>query len=348
MKPRGVLGFALAASLGCAGARNLIITVRPRPPRAVRLIAVYPTALRFEAPAYRSYELSMDQVGAVLATGRFMVLGPDELELRDWTSNAFYGQTNLSGMLTPLGLAPSEVLGLRAWVERQEQRGSQQLTDPNGRPTGHARSAEVTYIVHADLLDPEADEPLAAGSLEITVDPFAEHPAWDDAPELRQAVRTLVGKLLGKAGTALQSRPQVTELPFEADWIPWGEELFAMPGRPPLRAQLASLDPVSAEALRLLRLSYFDPDLSNARQSAMLALPAGLWVRAVPSRLRAAGLAPGDLITTVESDPAAGPQTFLRWASARTPGSPMKLTLLRGDQVHQPQIVHLDIPAPDR
>jgi hypothetical protein len=343
MKLCGVLACAFAASLGCAGARNLTITVRPRQPHVIRLIAVYPTALRFEAPAYRSYELSMDQVEAVLATGRFMALGPDEFVLRNWTSNALYGQTNLSGKLTALGLSPSDVLGLRTWIERREQRGSQQLTDPNGKPTGHARSAEVTYIVHADLLDPDSDEPLAAGSLETAVDPFAEHPAWDDAPELRQAVKTLVGDLLGKAGAALQSRPQVTELPFGADWIPWGEERFAMPGRPPLQAQLASLDPVSAEALRLLRLSYFDSELSNARQNAMLALPAGLWVRAVPSRLRAAGLEVGDLITSVEGDPAAGPQTFLRWASTKAPGSPIKLTLLRHDQ-----IVHLAVPAPAR
>ncbi len=285
MLRRAVLGLVLAASLGCAGTQHLEITLGQAKLHPIRLIAVYPTALHFEAPAYRSYELAMDQVEALLATGRLMALGPDEFAQLDWQSNFLYASTNLSGKLTALGLRPSEVAGLRGWIERREQRGSQQLYDANGRPRGQSKSAEVSYVVHEDLIGSESDELIASGSLEISVDPFAEHPAWDDAPELRQAVKTLAHELLRRAGPALRSGPQVNELPFEAAWVSWGEERFTMPGRPALQEQLATLDAVSAEAARLLRLSYFEPDLSSADQTAMLALPAGLWVRGVPGRL---------------------------------------------------------------
>jgi len=343
MHPRAALAWAVAASLGCAGAQHLEVTLGQGKLHQVRLIAVYPTALHFDAPAYRSYELAMDQVEALVATGRLMALGPDEFAQLDWQSSFLYASTNLSGKLTALGLSPGEVAGLRGWIERREQRGSQQLYDAKGRPSGNARSAEVSYVIHEDLIGPDSDELIASGSLEITVDPFAEHPAWDDAPELRQAVKVLAYELLRRAGPALKSGPQVEELPFEAAWVPWGEERFSMPGRPALQEQLSVLDPVSAEAARLLRLSYFEPDLSSAEQNAMLALPAGLWVRRVPGRLQASGLERGDLITGVESDPAAGPQTFLRWASARTPGAPVHIAVRRGEQV-----VQLKIPAPER
>ncbi len=343
MKLRAVLGCALAASLGCAGAQHLAITLGQSRPLHSRLIAVYPTRLLFEAPAYRSYELAMDQVEAVLSTGRFMAMGPDEFKQLDWPSNLLYASTNLSGKLTALGLAPSEVVGLRGSIERREQQGSQQLYDAQGRPRGSGRSAEVTYLVRADLISPDSDEPLATGSLEISVDPFAEHPAWDDAPDLRQAIKTLTRELLSRAEPSLAPRPQVARLPFEADWVPWGEERFSMPGRPALQEQLSSLDAVSVEAARLLRLSYFDPELSSARQNAMLSQPPGLWVTDLPGRLRATGLQVGDLITHIEGEAAAGPQTFLRWASSKKPGNPVSIEVRRGDQV-----LHLKIPAPDR
>jgi hypothetical protein len=337
MRSVGAWRWALALATGCAGMRPQI-TLAKAAPRGARLIAVYPTALRFDAPAYRSFELSADAVDAVLATGRFMALGPDEFAQLDWPSNLLYASTNLSGKLTALGLSPPEVFGLRGWIERREQRGSQQHYDPKGRPTGNSRSAEVTYVVHEDLIGSDSDEPLEVGSLEIAVDPFADHPAWDDAPELRQALKTLVGEMLHRASAILETHPQVVEPPFPADWIPWNEQRFSMPGRPALESQLSALDLASAEAARLLRLAYFVPDLPPERQNRMLTLPPGLWVHA--SR---AGLLDGDLITAVEGDAVCGPETLLRWASAKAPRSPVELTVLRGDQV-----MHLSIPAPDR
>jgi len=116
-----------------------------------------------------------------------------------------------------------------------------------------------------------------------------------------------------------------------------------MPGRPALEAQLSALDPVSAEAARLLRLSYFAPDLSPGDQSRMLALPPGLWVRNPAARWQRAGLRDGDLVTAVEGDPVCGPQTLLRWGSAKPPGAAVEIAVLRGGQT-----MHLSIPAPDR
>ena len=284
----------------------------------------------------------------MLAAGRFMVLGPDELttfrhEVPE-TDTAF--PATVMGKVAALGLTIPQVATLDTSVEKREQVGSQQRFDPQGRGAGRSRSVDVTYVVHEELsLFDRAGhgQALVSASLELTADPFAEHPPADDTPELRRAVKSLVAEVLRRALPLLETRAQVNELPFAADWVPWNEERFATGARPALQERLAALDPVSAEAERLIRLSYFEPDLPPDRQTRMLALPTGLLVREVPDGLRATGLRAGDLVTRVESDAVCGPQTFLRWASARRPGSPLAVDVQRGDE-----IVHLRIPAPDR
>jgi len=248
MPSRAILAVALLATAGCA-AGKLEITVSNAASREVRLIVISPALLRFDAPAYRSFELAMDQVDAVLATGRFMVLGPDELPraLEPAPEASAVYPFSIMGKVAALGLAVPEVATLASWVERREEAGSRQRTDAKGRVTGRSRSGDVTYVVHEDLsvFDRAGNgEALVSASLELAVDPFAEHPPSDDAPELRQAVKTLVAEVLRKALPALKTSSQVNELPFRADWIPWNEEPFSVIGRPALQARLATLDPV--------------------------------------------------------------------------------------------------------
>src|SRR5581483_9530309 len=104
---------AFMATLSCAGLRHLEITVGPVAPHPARLLAVYPVELRFEAPAYRSFELSSDLIDAALATGRLMVVGPAEFQVLDRAHSSLYGGTDLSGKLGALRLKPSMVVGLR-------------------------------------------------------------------------------------------------------------------------------------------------------------------------------------------------------------------------------------------
>ena len=174
-------------------------------------------------------------------------------------------------------------------------------------------------------------------------DPFADHPASDDAPEIRHAISALTRQLFDKLGEALKTAPQVSALPFEADWVPWDEERFALPHRKALRDELYGSDAITVEASRLLRLAYYEPDLSTARQSAMLSLQPGLYVRKVDDRLKQAGFQPDDLVTQVEDEPLVGPQTLLRWESVKAPGQPVRVKVTR-----QGQLVPLHFASPDR
>jgi hypothetical protein len=339
--PGLLAGSLVLATLSCAGNR-LEVAVARLATHEARLVAIYPVALRFEAPAYRSFELATDEVQAILGTGRFLVLGPDEFDRFDEQSSSLYGSTNLSGKLGALGLSPTAVVALRTWVEQRAQRSSRERTDSTGHGSHRERSAEITYLVHADLLGPDSDEPVASGTNELAVDPFADHPPSDDAPELRRAVKQLATELLARANLPLGPRPRFRDLPFDADWVPWNEERFAMPGRAALLVQLRGLDPASSEAERLLRLSYFEPDLAPDRQNAMLEQPAGLWVNEASGAWKQAGLQPGDLIASAEGDPVCGAQTLLRWANAK-PADPLHLTVRRGLET-----VHLVVPLAER
>lgn len=339
-----VFGIALALAFlpaACAGPESgLRLEVSSSMAYPTRLIAIYPVGLRFEAPAYRSYELAMEVVSATLSSGRFMVLGPSEFQVLRWDVDRLYAATTLSGQLAKLGLRPGNLLGLRTWVEKREQSGAQQLWDAHGMPRGTSRSAQVTYVVHAELLGPDVAQPVAEAAVDVSVDAFADHPAWDDTPELRVALRRLTARLFDRLGAQLQTIPQPKHLPFEAEWVPWDEEAFAMPGHPPLRVQLEAEDAVTAEATRLLRLSYFNADLPPNLQTTLLALPAGLWVRKVPRLLQAAGLEVGDVVTHVEDEPVVGPQTLLRWQAVALPGASLHVRVWRAGE-H----LHLTIPA---
>ncbi len=338
--------LAVAAWLAaCATTENgtFKLAVGKGTPYPTKLIAVYPVTLRYEAPAYRSYELAMDEVFATLATGRFMVLGPTEFRVLSYESDSMYASTDLAGKLAPLGLAPGNAAVLRGWVEKRETQSSKEAYDKSGRPKGHVSSADVTYVVHLELLGPDSPQPVIEGQLEVASDPFADHPAADDAPEVRQAARALTQQLFDRLGDRLRTSSQVTALPFEADWVPWDEERFALPNRKALRDELFGQDAISIEASRLTRLAYFAPDLDQKRQSAMLALQPGLWLRKVPSKLKEAGFAPDDLVFRVGDEPVVGPQTLLRWASLTPPGREVAVKVMR-----QGQIVPLHFPAPER
>lgn len=338
---RRLLAVGVAALAACGGVK-VRVTASPGPSIPARVVAVYPFGLRWKEPAYRAYELAMDEVAGVLAGGTLGAIGPSEFQVRNYESDALFASTSLAGSLAHWGLRPDNVLALRGWAERNEATDSSVLYDSAGKPVGRRQNADVKLLVHEELLSPGGL--IAEAWAEVPSDPFAEHPSYDPEPELRHWVGKLTRAVLAAAADRLQTVAQVADTGIEATLNPRDEEVLALPDRPPFSELLAQSQPIDREALLADRLLYFAPDLPAARIAELEQLPQGLYVNAVRGEGAArTGLAPGDFIVAVDGDPAAGEQTLRRWLSAATVGQPVALTVLRAGRR-----VALALPAPPR
>jgi len=336
---------ALLACLGLAACSGVQVHTQTAPGARLpaRLVAVYPFGLRWKAPAYRAYELGMDEVAAVLADGRLSALGPSEFHVLDFESDALFAATDLSAALPAWRVAPEAVLGLRGWAERRETSGSRVLYDQAGHPVGRKRTAEVEIVVHEELLGAPAGT-LAEAWAVVPVDPFADHPTYDPDPELRRWAGKLTRAVLAAAASRLAVADPPEDPGFDAELNPRDEDDFALPGRASLAELLARADPVDREAAHLDRLLYFSPDLPGARTELFDGLPQGLYVTRVRSEAaRQAGLQEGDFVARVDGAPAAGLQTVLRELALRPAGTSIELAVLRG-----PTHETLRLPVPGR
>ncbi len=339
-------GAILLGLIGCVACSGVTVrqSVNPGPPIPARVVAVYPFGLRWKAPAYRAYELAMDEVAAVLGGGVLGAIGPTEFQVRSYESDALFGATSLASSLAPWGLKPENVLALRGWAERREARGTSVLYDDNGRPIGQRRNVEVKVVIHEELLGPSGGGPVAEATAVVPVDPFADHPSYDPDPDVRRWVQKLTQTVLAAAADRLQTVPQVADVGVDLALDPRDEEAFELPGRPALATLLAGVQPLDKEAARLDRLLYFAPDLGPKQVELFERLPQGLYVTAVRSEAAAkAGLLAGDLIVAVQGEAAAGEQTLRRWLSQKSPGDKVELTVLRAAER-----VAIHLPAPPR
>jgi hypothetical protein len=335
--------FALFMTTGCSGVR-IRQSVSPGPPIPARFVAIYPFGLRWKAPAYRAYELAMDEVAVVLAGGTLGAIGPTEFQVRNTESDALFAATSLAGSLAAWGLRPENVLALRGWAERLEAADVEVLYDTAGKPIGQRRNADVKLVIHEELLGPGPGGLVAEVSAVVPIDPFADHPSYDPDPELRRWVGKLTAAVLAAAADRLHTVAQVTDPGFDLTLDPRDEETFELPGRPALATLLAAAEPVDKEAARLDRLMYFDPDLGPKEVELFERLPHGLYVTGVRSEDAVkAGMKAGDLIVGVQGEPAAGEQTLRRWLSRTEPGLPVSLTVLRAAER-----VAIHLPAPPR
>jgi hypothetical protein len=338
-----IASLALLAPLGCS---DITLEFGPGKPLPAKLVVVYPYALRYEAPAYKSFELAMDEVEVVLARRQLSALGPDEFKIFATANQGLglFSTTNVAGTLPSLNLLPGNVLALRGWVERREQKYSSVIYDAQGKPTGQKRDVQVTMVAHADLLGPDSSTPIGEAHVEFQVDPFADHPLYDDSPELRRQVIRLTDVLLGEAKARLVTEPQPYDPGFEYLYNPRNAETFSLHDRPPYEAQLLAMDALSRAAAEMAIVLYFHPDLPEDRLRQLEQLPTGLLVTKVTSQVAALdGLLANDLIVEVEGTPIAGPQTLLRYMSRKDPGLPVKITVQRGAARFS-----LHIPSPDR
>jgi hypothetical protein len=338
---RRLLLLCLVASAACGGVK-VRISASPGAPIPARVVAVYPFGLRWKAPAYRAYELAMDEVGGVLAGGTLGAIGPSEFQVRNYESDALFASTSLAGSLAHWGLRPDNVLALRGWAERNEATDSSVLYDSAGKPVGRRQNADVKLLIHEELLGPGGM--IAEAWAEVPSDPFADHPSFDPDPELRRWVGKLTRSVLAAAADRLQTVAQVTDTGIDMTLDPRDEESLALPDRPPFSELLAQAQPIDREALLADRLLYFRPDLPPAQIAQLEQLPQGLLVNAVRGEASSrAGLAPGDFVVAVEGDPAAGEQTLRRWLSSAVPGQAVAVTVLRAGKR-----VALALPAPSR
>ncbi len=346
---RGAPSLAVTAALALltlGACSDIKLEFGPGKPFPAKLVVVYPYGLRYEAPAYKSFELAMDEVQVVLWRKQLGALGPDEFKVLapDGRELGIFSTTSVAGILPSLGLLPGNVLALRGWVERREQKFNSVIYDAYGKPTGQQRDVQVTMIAHAELIGPDTSMPLGEAHVEFTVDAFADHPLYDDNPEVRRQVIRLTEHLFNEASSHLITEPQPYDPGFEYLYNPRNAETFAMPNRPAYEAQLMTMDPVSRAAAELAFILYFHPDLPEDRLRQLQNLPTGLLVTAVSSQAVAmSGLLVNDLVVEVEGVPVAGPQTLLRFMARKDPGLPVKITVLRGATR-----VALHIPSPDR
>jgi hypothetical protein len=337
------LFFAWLLLAGCSDIQLELGKAKPFP---AKLVAVYPYQLRYDAPAYKSFELAMDEVMVVLDQKQLGALGPDEFKIfaTDSQQVGIFSATNVAGTLPALGLVPGNVVALRGWAERREQKYSSMRYDANGKPEGTKRDVQVTMIAHLELLGPDSSNPIAEAKVEFPVDPFADHPLYDDSPELRKQVKRLTEQLLDQAKSVLVTEPQPSDPGFEYLYNPRNAETFSLPNRPPYTQQLASMDLISRDAAQMALLLYFYPELPPNQQEQLGRLPTGLLVTKVTSPIVTMdGLLPNDLIVEVEKTPVAGPQTLLRFMAHKDPGVPVQIVVQRG-----PARVGLYVPSPPR
>jgi hypothetical protein len=335
--------LSLLSPFGCS---DIQLEFGPAKPLPAKLMVVYPYRLRYEAPALKSFELAMDEVGVVLARKQLGVLGPDEFKIlaADGQEVGIFSSTNVAGALPALGILPGNVVALRGWAERREQKFTTVRYDAQGKPEGQKRDVQVTMVAHLELLGPDSSNPLAEAKVEFQVDPFADHPLYDDTPELRKQVRRLTEQLLDQTRSLLITEPQPSDVGFDYLYNPRNAETFALPNRPAYAQQLMAMDPISRDAAITSLLLYFYPDLPASRSEQMQMLPTGLLVTAVNSPIVTMdGLLPNDLIVEVEQTPVAGPQTLLRFMARKDPGLPVTIGVLRGRAR-----VSLYIPSPPR
>jgi hypothetical protein len=318
---------ALLAALAVAGCKSGPGSRLAAAEVPVSAIVMYPFGFRWPEPAYRSFELSHRLLALAIdqAGDSVLLLGPPELKVyrpedNGWASN------NAAALLPALRLQPEQAILLRPWAERRIASSRQELFDARGRPVGSGAAQETTYIGHVEVIHPSTQAVLLELAEEARVDPFAPR-AEDEAdptPELTRLMLALTGRALEALRGRLQPPGKPRDFGLTCAFNPQAILTYSEEGRPSLEAILAQADPLEAEILRVARVRFANPGISDAQASLLSRLPGGLYVRRLPP---ASPLQAGDLITAIAGEPAL-PQTLQR---ARFSEGPVPLRVRRAD-----------------
>lgn len=291
-------------------------------------VLFYPVSLRWEQPAWRSFELSQRLLDeAVLRVGdQALLFGPSEFTVhRAEDDNAWAASTAVL-RLVPYGIAPERAVVVRAWAERHQQTGRRELVDARGQARGTSAVEETRYLGHVEVLHPSSRTLLVQVDGEAAVDPFAERTdeGADPAPELTRLLEQLTREALAALEPVLRP-PRLASPPLgRVALVPWQAFLYAQRERPAFAPQLEAMDVLDADLLRQQRLRFANPGLPLELLSRLTALPAGLYVLEAP----AGGLlSPGELVLSLEGSPAL-PHVLAR---ARLAPQPLTALIRRAD-----------------
>jgi len=209
------------------------------------------------------------------ASGRALVWGPGEVrplhpDRSDWTA------TDALGSIRAAGLAPTEVLLVRARLDRASAEGRQEVA---GRAAGAGVGTSAEWIdrVRVELIHPSTGRIVVESAADVRVDPFRTE---GDGPG------PLLDRVLEDALAGLEGRWARPPLPALDAW-----RLFGPTGG-------MGLD---AEVRRLAQLRLANPGLGEDEAARLMRRHPGVFIRAAEVTTR---LHSGDVVTLVDGAPA--------------------------------------------
>lgn len=305
-----LLGLALAG-LACSSGPYRAQRAVPESLTASAVV-VYPFGFRWDAPAWRSFELSQRLVDGALAQAgeRALFFGPSEVKVYRAGDDNAWAASNAVTVLTPYGIRPDAALVLRPWAEKRVQSGQRELLDAKGKTVGQSAVEETVFLGHVEVLHPSSHSVILELSGEAVVDPFAERTddGADPTPELTRLMEGLVREALKTLEPHLRPPREPSPAPALAvALVPWAAFDYG--------PATASLDALEAEVMRQQRLRFSNPGVPLPTLDKLARQPEGLYVLSAPPGAKLAG---GDAVLTLNGAPAL-PQALARARLAPTP-----------------------------
>jgi hypothetical protein len=294
-------------------------TLAVLPKVTLHAVALYPFGFRWTEPSYRSFELShriYRGLEAELGDKAVLFAPPDFRVYRPKDDNA-WAASNLVSVLQAHGLKPDHTLVIRPWAERRARTSSNRVENKKGQGVSGGEVDEVVYVGHVELLYPSTRTVLLEVTGEVKVDPFAR--GLDDTdpnPALTRLMEALgVEAIRAVASIAKPPMPPVRAT-LSYRFSPLAVVLkYSDGGRPTLEKILGPLDPLEADVVRMARLRFANPSISDSDASKLFRLSGGVWLTRPLVDLK---LSAGDLIVSVDGQPAT-PQALQRLRFRKQP-----------------------------
>jgi len=210
------------------------------------------------------------------SSGRALIWGPFEVhplhpERSDWTA------TDALGAIKAAGVAPAEVLLVRARLDRTSAEGRQEVAGRSGG-AGVGTSAEWIDRARVELIHPGTGHVVVESTADVHVDPFRTD---------SEGPGPLLDRVLDDAMAGLEGK-------------------WTHPPRPALDAwRLLGPTPggsgLEGEVRRLTQLRLANPGLGEDEAARLMRRPTGVFIRAaeITTRLHA-----GDVVTAIDGSPA--------------------------------------------
>jgi hypothetical protein len=270
----------------------------------VQAVIVYPFGFRWPEPAYRSFELSQRLID--LALDKYgedaLFFGPSEFKVYRAEDDNAWAASNAVSLFPEYRLSVHKGIVLRPWAERRQATSQKELYDATGKVKGITTVQETTYIGHVELLHPSTRTVVVEVTGEAAVDPFAEHTDdADPAPELTDLMLRLTKAALSVVSDNFRPPGEPKPLRIKYAFNPQEAFVYAEEGKPDLEHLAERMDPLEADVLKLARISFANPGISDADAAKLSKLPGGLYVTAPTDVMH---LQAGDLIHLIDGHPA--------------------------------------------